>query len=934
VSKSKFKNQRDIAVVLRSLDSLSSLEECIASLQDDDAVALLTAFSIACLATQPGVLARNVWGLNEAPTHIRALVTDDEPIDGIIETMSGEIVGYAIDWCLEEEALADDERFVALSEAGDFDRVALITNAIAVEVDLDCEYFVIRRADLERLRSDDFETIAHWLETGEIVRNKKEPYPHQREAIDALTSAFDEADRATAVLACGSGKTLVQLWLAEEMGAKTVLVLVPSLALVRQSLHEWLGETSLMSLRYLCVCSDKTVAEGDETHLTQADLDFPVTTDSEAVRNFLTGSNGEVKIIFSTYQSAAVVADGMGDGFSFGLGIFDEAHKTTGEKGKQFSFALEESNIAIDKRAFFTATPRHYALPKGDDAPTLTYSMDDPDVYGQAVYTLSFREAVNRGVISDYRILISVVTSGMLDAFDLQEGGAVVFIDGQRIPASVIAHQIALQQAVEQYGIRKVFTFHRSVATAERFTGTEKASVIHRLVDFRSFHVNGRMNTATRDGLMTNFRRAVRAIMSNARCLTEGVDVPDVDMVAFLTRKRSVVDIVQATGRAMRKAEGKECGYVLVPLYVEQEAGETVEEAVARADFKTVWEILNALREQDDVLADVLRRLRRGTDDWEPPGDGGGWSDIVDIIGPSVSIDDLHDAISLICVNALTTTWDQRYNELVAYRARFGHCRVPARWAENLALGTWVSNQRSRYAMGKIEPSRIQLLEALGFEWSLTRRTAWSDRFEQLKIYRERFGNCRVPYNWTETPQLARWVVKQRHAHSKGKLSPERVRLLEAIGFEWVLTVWGGHYKNLKAYGERFGNCRVPRNWAEDPQLGTWVVNQRGLYYQGRLSAERIKLLEAIGFEWAVSTALPWEDRFEQLKAYKERFGNCRVPRKWAENTQLGSWVHIQRGQYSKGKLSPERVALLEAVGFVWSRSRGAKKKSQDKSKK
>ena len=224
-------------------------------------------------------------------------------------------------------------------------------------------------------------------------------------------------------------------------GCKNLLVLVPSLALVRQLLHEWLKETAWKRFTFMCVCSDPTVAKGaDDLVVHQADLDFPVTTESVIVSRFLGKAFDGIKIIFSTYQSAQVVAEGLlvgADGVrqTFDLAIFDEAHKTASREGTRFSFALEDTNLPIRKRLFFTATPRHYDIRKkdkeGDNA--LVYSMDKPKIYGPVVHTLSFAEAARRGIICDYKVVISVVTSAMVNDHLLQHGKVIV--DGDTVKA-------------------------------------------------------------------------------------------------------------------------------------------------------------------------------------------------------------------------------------------------------------------------------------------------------------------------------------------------------------------------------------------------------------------------------------------------------------------------------------------------------------------
>jgi predicted helicase len=267
------------------------------------------------------------------------------------------------------------------------------------------------------------------LPTGFAARpftpKRKKPLPHQSEALEAILAGLDEHDRVTAVMACATGKTLVALWLAERKNAERILVLVPSLMLVRQTLHEWLKETDWEQPRFIAVCSDPTVRRGvDPMIVHQRDLDFPVTTDKAEVREFLAAPGDAVQIVFSTYDSAHVVGEACRGINAFDLGIFDEAHKTAGREGAKCGFALEDGNLPIEKRVFLTATPRHYDLRKKDKEGDkgLVYSMDQPATYGPFVYTLSFAKAAERGIICNYKIIISIVTSEMINADLLSRG--------------------------------------------------------------------------------------------------------------------------------------------------------------------------------------------------------------------------------------------------------------------------------------------------------------------------------------------------------------------------------------------------------------------------------------------------------------------------------------------------------------------------------
>jgi predicted helicase len=287
------------------------------------------------------------------------------------------------------------------------------------------------------------------------------------------------------------------------------------------------------------------VKEGvDSIATAQSDLDFPVSTDAENVRGFLDTPFAGRKIVFSTYQSADVVGKALRKGEAFDLAIFDEAHKTAGREGRNYAFALDDANLPIRKRLFFTATPRHYNPHQKDSEgeSQLVFSMDKPEIYGPQAYRLTFAEAARQEIICGYKVIISVITSDMVTNELLSRGE--VMVQGDAVRARQVANQIALRDAVEKYGAKKIFTFHKTIGSAASFVAQGSEGVRTHLPDFEAFHVSGKMATSQRERQMREFRAAACAVMSNARCLTEGVDVPAVDMVAFLSPRRSRVDIV------------------------------------------------------------------------------------------------------------------------------------------------------------------------------------------------------------------------------------------------------------------------------------------------------------------------------------------------------------------------------------------------------
>ena len=355
------------------LNSFCDLEKRISSLPEVERGDAFEVFAEAYFKTQNIDQVKEIWPEKQLPVNLRDRfgIQTDAGVDGIFLTHQGLYKAYQVKFRTNRTALTWDRDGLG-KFFGQTDRVngrVLFTNSIDLShvVKNRVDFYSIKGTELDKLDQADFKTIEHWLKSGVIIRENKSPYPDQIQAVNDIIQEFNINDRATAIMACGTGKTFVALWVAEKMEVQTILVLLPSLALVRQVLGDWSKENSWEAFNFLCVCSDSSVIkELDETILHRYDLNFPVTTQTEDVARYLLNRNISQKIIFSTYQSCHVVAQAMPDGFSFDLAIFDEAHKTASREAAHYAFALQDKNISIKKRLFLTATPRHYNINKKD----------------------------------------------------------------------------------------------------------------------------------------------------------------------------------------------------------------------------------------------------------------------------------------------------------------------------------------------------------------------------------------------------------------------------------------------------------------------------------------------------------------------------------------------------------------------------------------
>jgi predicted helicase len=477
------------------------------------------------------------------------------------------------------------------------------------------------------LKSVGFETIETWLSLddnnkelwnlivakaiGKITKPELfKPKPHQVKAIANSINYFKSNDRGKMIMPCGTGKSLTAFWIAEKLNVKSVIVAVPSLALLQQTLKVWTREYLLRGYDpdWICVCSDDTVKEEQDDFVSFTyDLGIHVTTDATEIKTFLRKKTNKIKIVFTTYQSGKVTAQGA-KGFKFDLGIMDEAHKTVGLGSKAMAHLIHEKNIKIKRRLFMTATERLF---RGDKDEFL--SMDDPRDYGKIIYELSFKDAINAKppIISDYKIITFGISNPDIEEIYQSNKYLQVKKDLNDITARELATALALRKAIKKLNIKNAISFHRSIRRAENFKKQQEliSKVYPEYGSLKTFNVRGDMPASERANQMRLFAEG-KGLMTNARCLTEGVDLPAIDCVCFTDPKRSKVDIVQAAGRALRLAKGKKFGYILIPIFIPDE--NKFNELAEEQGFDDVAITVRALATSDKRIVEYLRAISEG----------------------------------------------------------------------------------------------------------------------------------------------------------------------------------------------------------------------------------------------------------------------------------------------------------------------------------
>ncbi|WP_375682917.1 MULTISPECIES: DEAD/DEAH box helicase [unclassified Bartonella] len=566
---------------------------------------------------------------------------------------------------------ADIDSFISASGKAPFKRRVIIDSTESTWSD-NAET-MIRGQDIPVIRinlSDIQQSPIRWetfAAQGKVVlEDKKKIRPHQLEALRDVRAGLAQADRGKLIMACGTGKTFTSLKIAEDLAGegKFVLFLVPSLALMSQTVREWTTDAGI-GLRSFAVCSDTQVGKrrknsDDVAEIDVFDLAFPATTDAAKLAEQVAKSVADkMTVVFATYQSIQVIADAQKNyGLpTFDLIICDEAHRTTGATlvgEDESNFVKVHSNdvIRAKKRLYMTATPRIFgdnAKSRANEVNAVLASMDDEKLFGKTLFYRGFSWAVQNDLLTDYKVIVLAMDEKLVSSAvqkRLSDSDTELILDDA---TKIIGCYKALTKqnmkadvGADLYPMHRALAFCKTIKSSE-LVRDEFSTVVREYLDYTKEdtenehflkceieHVDGTFNAKDRgallDWLKADSGEDVCRILTNARCLSEGVDVPALDAIMFLNPRKSQIDVVQAVGRVMRRSEGKKMGYVILPIGIPPDT--PVEQALNNNDkYRVIWQILNALRAHDDRFDATINKASLGQD----------ISNVIEIIGVTQS---------------------------------------------------------------------------------------------------------------------------------------------------------------------------------------------------------------------------------------------------------------------------------------------------------
>lgn len=473
------------------------------------------------------------------------------------------------------------------------------------------------------------------------LKEKYKPRPHQRKAIDDVLEGFKKYNRGKLIMACGTGKTFTSLRIVEELlnGKGTVLYLVPSIALINQTMSEWTAQCNY-TYDAIVVCSDNKASKGDNS----IDLGIPSTTDINRLYSYVNNINNirnSMHFIFSTYQSIDVVSElQRRSKIKFDIVICDEAHRTTGvtlDDSDESCFVKVHDNNFIEakKRLYMTATPRIFGdnvKNRAKDINAELCSMDDEENYGPVFHNLTFSDAVAQNLLTDYKVLVLAIDQGYVE-IELQDlltdkNHELKINDSVKIMGcwnglskkSIESDDDSFK--VDPYPMKRAVAFCNQIKDSKKLVDMFNIIQEHikdnhpeeaeRLVNVEIKHVDGAFNALEKKERISWLKESSEdntcRILTNARCLSEGVNIPALDAVIFLNPRSSMVDIIQSVGRVMRKSSGKQYGYVMLPIVIP--SNENPEDALDNNDnYKIVWSVLQALRAHDDRFNNTINKI-------------------------------------------------------------------------------------------------------------------------------------------------------------------------------------------------------------------------------------------------------------------------------------------------------------------------------------
>ncbi|MEV6182266.1 Helicase associated domain protein [Streptomyces sp. NPDC052015] len=780
-------------------------------------------------------------------------------------------------------------------------------------------------------------------------------FPDQAEAVERLVQHLHRpGTRGLFVSATGTGKTLVSVRVADGLGARLVLFVVPTLDLAAQTALAWRRDNHL---EHMVIVSSLDTSGRDDLVAARV----MSTTNPHALGGLMSvvGENEDqipALTVICTYDSLDKIEQTQSTGYAvppFDLAVMDEAHRIAGRADKKWAIVNDAQRIRADRRLYMTATPRIFAAPElaesadttrprrrrpaaaGRDVDAFANSMDNEAVYGKKIFEYPLAQAVADGRAADYRIVVPTLTdTDLRRRLNLPTPATSRPGDGSREePDSALrttALHLAVLRAMTEHQLAKVLVYFNLVSDARRFA-RELPHTLRLLartdpglvpdITPKLFFAHGEHTPAQRADIFTDFADADCAVLANARLIAEGVDIPSVDAIVFADPTRSVVRCVQALGRALRLDVSGKTASLIVPVYVPPGADG---ENILGTAYEPVWAIACALASHDhrilERVPDKANRLPKETSDviqrrWH--------------FDFTVHPERIAQAMDLASFDprdpAVSRSRRLGLAAAQSYRDEHGHLDVPTDYTDptGYRLGTFITTMREAAKAGRLEPDWIAELDALGMVWD-KHDAAWRARLAAAADYLRTHGHLAAP----ATTPVGAWLAEQRHLAAKSTLDAARAEALTALAADWRLphgADWHRKYHLLRAHLATGADpaALTPGTQLAGVKIGSWLHRQ--LTTWPALTPGQQQLMTALGLTPETNPLAPvrrtrrtFEQTVQLLELFLHREGRVPAARETirvdGDTVKLGAWLAKARTKHRSSQLPDHHVRLVAAL--------------------
>lgn len=882
-------------------------------------------------------ITQKIWLYNEIPNTIKTklnIPNKDEGIDLVMLSQSNKYYAIQCKFRTNKDTKIKWEElgtFVGMTFgiANGFENGFFVTNTTSITKNIMNSNKVIPLYGefFDNIPSDVFKIIKSHLTNKSINHlqlNPCKPRDYQIKIIVETYLHFENNDRGYLEMACGSGKSLTAYWINSCMSNKLCIVAVPSLYLLSQFYNEFSTQTFLEKSyhQFILVGSDADV-DNDKFYNNGLLITTDVTNIKVEITNIINKSkldDMELQniVILTTYQSSDKLITALNQlKLTPDLLIADEAHKTVGASNKQFNLLLDDKNLKIKKRLFMTATPKVYS---GDGDNEKIISMDDEKWYGKQIYMYNTYNAITDKHLSDYQIVTMYTNNEYINGI-IQKNKYINTETMENEESHYVACAILLLNAMKNNECHHLVTYHNSINKSKKFRNIMDSLKKYYDDDISVYHLDGTMSMNKRNNIVKSFKEANKVILTSARVLNEGINIPEIDSECFIDPRTSMIDTVQCIGRSLRLHKNKTIAKIFVPTLVDDI--NTIDENKA---FGNIIRIIKSMSNTDTGITEYFVAKKNGKEHNRTLIKHVNLMN-TEKIGEDINIDEWINEIEMR-IWKKSDGREYMYQKVKEWIEK--NNKVPSKHSRNSEekqLGIWCSDRRYAKSIGTLDKEMINNLESLKiWFWDINEKN--KSKYEQLLKWV--CDNNKIPSQTAVDPiehTLGRMCSTIRKSYYNNSLSMQRIKKFESIP-NWFWTKsdpFDGHYNELIEFFTK--HKKMPASRAKDikeKKLGRWCSQMKSMKNMGKLEKSKVDKLNKLSFwKWynksnivkksfdeAYKNVHGWVIQYDKLPTLSTKNNNEHI---------LGSWCAIQRRLYKTNALSDARIKKLELIkGWYW----------------